>query len=122
MNDCATMSAETTIDLRELDQAIATRLMGWSVHRQNWGCPPSSPQQIGAISLFLPEAVPAYSTDIVAIGNVVTHLSDWDFSLTRHNGRWTARFIKWGKVKHATGEADSAMLAICLAALETDHE
>lgn len=69
-----------------------------------------------------PWNVRPYSIEIMAAWAIVEHFADWDFSLSRHQGLWIARFIKWGKIEQAKGEARTDALAICRAALATIGE
>lgn len=100
---------------RELDALVAERVMGASVLRHQGSDGHDAYFDWGDHTRGY---APAYSTDIAAAWAVVEHLKQLDLSLAWHNSQWVARFIKWGKVEHSIGEADTGPLAICLAALK----
>jgi hypothetical protein len=128
---------------RELDAIIAEKVMGWQretdereLRRLNSGYLDASEYARWWIN---PSggwacASPRYSTDIAAAWEVVERLKDanrddasYDFDLIYESSKeretglrndvfgWFAQF---GEAEHGSGRADTAPLAICLAALE----
>jgi len=114
---------------RELDVLLAEKIMGWTVHHAKeggWGAPPAN-VRLGAIS----EYIPAYSTDIAAaweavekIGRrvaskrcVVDFILEWDHSENCWCAGW-AYYSYDGPQYEFAGKAETAPLAICLAALD----
>lgn len=111
---------------RELDALVAEKVMGWRYnHCDGVQCP-----TCGYDGLYgSGKDYPGYSTDIAAAWTVVKSVTSFTQSLRAdvkienlamsscHPGHWSVTFsyIRGGRV---TGLADTAPLAICLAALK----
>lgn len=114
------------MDNREIDKLIAEKVMGWRVFKttEEWqkaGSPTG--QKITVLDQTPKFEIPHYSTDIAAAWQVVekmhsdgNHVQVWR---NKNNNFWRAsmRFEhgKWGKY---FTQANTAPLAICLAALK----
>lgn len=105
---------------RELDALIAEKVMGRPTERYAgavvFSVDPNSIQGVYPLDYI----VPHYSTDIAAAWEVVEKVYDWNFRLERFEGLskdyYGAQFFLNGEWHY--GEADTAPLAICLAALK----
>lgn len=105
---------------RELDALVAEKVMGFTV--TDW--PTGKELPLAGAMAFLSESqkdrIPHYSTNIAAAWQVVEKL---DLSVIRlNNGRWSAGEAYAFENSYAefrtTTHADTAPLAICLAALK----
>ncbi len=81
----------------ELDALVAEKVMGWTELMIRGG------------------GVPAYSTSIADAWTVVEKFSDFDWKLESHGEGHT--FTIYKDATHYCGDADTAPLAICYAAL-----
>lgn len=122
---------------RDLDVLIAERVMGWRHDIDSFG--------VGWLDTHgafrLDEEVPPYSTDIAAAWAVVAHLQAQGALFRLQYGRtkplqrtghgaanskfgpeWGALFQHMPSYFEASATADTAPLAICLAALRTAEE
>lgn len=100
---------------RELDAAVAERVMGWKRGDPKYGdmpwYPPGTGRYLGGGRMDLPE----FSADIAAAWEVVEHLATPDEALmiTYSKGTWV---VAVGSVE-ASATSESAPEAICRAAL-----
>lgn len=114
---------------RELDKLIAEKIMGWTELEFK------NPQYAGSVELYGAKpgeraspytgakakyVVPKYSTDISAAWEVVEKLkwAEPEISWSDEQHCWHAMFRK-GRSSGVSSGADTAPLAICLAALKT---
>lgn len=104
---------------RELDALVAEKVIGWQIHQPNWGCPPAVRRPGGAISLYLPEAVPHYSTSIAAVWEVMEALRQRGVHLRVSSAYRGYEVQRWERDQWCSTEyGETAPLAICLAALK----
>src|SRR5690606_32042031 len=100
---------------RDLDAAVAERVMGWKRGDPKYGdmpwYPPGTGRYLGGGRLNLPK----FSTDIAAAWEVVEHLAapDETLTITYAKGTWV---VAVGSVE-VSATSESAPEAICRAAL-----
>lgn len=119
----------TDVAGRELDVLIAEKVMGWTWYKTGRGarmlCEPHHGQladgsePIANLATF---SVPLYSSDIAAAWSIVEKMQElgWTFAieLFEDNGNYSAYFKNTQNRDRYVGNADTAPLAICLAALK----
>ncbi len=102
---------------REMDVLIAEKVMGWKrfdhVIQSGWFPPGLEP-----MANIYGHEIPRYSTDIAAAWEVVekTRLLD-TYTLGEHDGKWAVLSLTYSDLE-PFALADTAPLAICLAALK----
>jgi hypothetical protein len=99
---------------RELDTLVAEKVMGWRRKEEPsdiWCLSPPWVTRHGALVPF--SQTPGYSTEIDAAWQVIEAMQAYccDFTLEKAGSAWYAEFIV------GSAGADTAPLAICLAAL-----
>lgn len=111
---------------REMDALVAERVMGWD--RDVMGClgaPKGAKEYDTQCHSWIgawdengnPNFLPHYSTDIAAAWQVVEWMKDWNFTLDWLGSDWQAMFQTEDDGEFFVN-ADTALLAICRAALK----
>lgn len=104
---------------RELDKAVAVKVMGWKPPETKRSVTWLHPSGYGADE----SGIPAYSTNIFAAFTVVEHLRQegWRFRCGDLKNGWTVEFYGWKDMEFskAEGEAFTLQRAICIAALKS---
>jgi len=107
------------IKQRKIDRLVAENVMGWEL---TYYTTTDEPKLEGIKADGKMDEVPNYSTNIADAWQVVEKLidKDYDFSIYNHNKEFNVEINIVEDDKHLWfyGEADSAPLAICLAALK----
>ena len=107
---------------RELDAEVAEKVFGWKLLNEAWG-PYRWQGDKGR------NALPAFSTSIEDAWRVVDNMSrrNFYFDIDNHykyhaQGYWEAAFGGLSDAAHHIGIADTAPMAICLAAIKAVGE
>ena len=105
---------------RELDALIAEKVMGWKVDRI---VEHNNTTGDELLHIFGPDKFPHYSTQIADAWLVVEKLGkdDWTYTIVGNSSYNRCDLRKWlshNNWAHLYSDADTAPLAICLAALK----